>query len=58
MQADVSICLIPKKSQEQELRKIIDQLADKYGAFPFIPHITIYNTGAKIKLNEIINAIE
>ncbi len=58
MQDDISICLVPKKSQEQALQKIINQLADKYGAFPFIPHITIYNTGVKVKLNAIINTIK
>jgi len=58
MNPDVSIWLIPEKSQELMLQKTIDDLAQKYQACSFIPHITIYYLGTALSLNEVIKIVQ
>lgn len=58
MNLDISILLVPVKQQEDRIRKIIDSLAAKYQAFPFIPHITIFYLGETTILNDCINFID
>lgn len=38
----ISICLIPAKKNQIMLDNIIKSLADQYGAYPFVSHITLY----------------
>lgn len=54
---DVSIWLIPKKEQEEELRKTIDILSQKYGAYSFIPHLTIYHLGTSLEEDKTIQIV-
>jgi len=37
-----SVCLVPNREDTSYLDYIIASLAQKYGAFPFIPHLTVY----------------
>lgn len=55
---DVSIWLVPKKEQELQLQKIIDELARKYKACSFIPHITAYYLDASMKPEEVIAVVD
>lgn len=58
-----SIWLVPQKSDEQYLEKIINKLALDYSAPSFIPHLTLFtekNPSKNIsleKLQQIINAV-
>lgn len=58
METDISIWLIPKLTQRQELQNIIDELAKKYGAYPFIPHITVYYLGTSMALDQAIKILD
>jgi len=58
MNPDISIWLVPEKSQELTLQKTIDNLAQKYQACSFIPHITVYYLGTNLSLNETIKIVE
>ncbi len=48
------ICLAPRKEDKVYLGNIIISLAQKYGAYPFLPHLTIYGAtpGASKKTSE------
>lgn len=52
-----SICLIPQQEDKKYLDGIIVNLAKKYGAYPFIPHLTIYG-GVVAPEHEIKEAVD
>jgi hypothetical protein len=52
---DISLWLVPEKEQRDSLQTIINSLANKYHAFPFIPHITAYHWGTSTKLSTVIS---
>ncbi|MGB9707224.1 MAG: hypothetical protein ACPL1D_00510 [Microgenomates group bacterium] len=39
---NISFWLIPEEKEKNYFQKIINDIAKKYKAFPFLPHITIY----------------
>lgn len=51
----ISIWLVSQENQEVQLRKIINDLASRYGAFSFVPHITAYHFDNVRDLNEVMN---
>lgn len=55
---DISIWLIPHKEQENELQTIINSLALTYQAFSFLPHITAYYLGNKMRVDKVITDIQ
>ncbi len=55
---NISLWLVPEKAQEKALTKTIDGLAKKYGAYSFIPHITVYYLSSSTPLNEAIEGIK
>jgi len=55
---DISIWLIPEKKQADSLQKIINDLATRYGAYFFLPHITCYHLNNSLPLNQITPIIE
>jgi len=55
----VSVWLIPEEYQRKLLQETINTLSNRYGAFSFIPHITIYHletsdVGSVIAATEMI----
>jgi 2'-5' RNA ligase len=58
MNLNISLVLVPIKEQEEKLRKVVDSLAKKYQAYPFIPHITIFYLGTTTLLNEVVSFID
>ncbi len=58
MNPDISIWLVPKKAERKKLEKIINKLANQYGAYPFIPHITLYYLKTSMSLESVIKIIK
>lgn len=58
MDEDISIWLIPKEPQFTQLQTIINTLAQTYGAYTFIPHITLYHCGNKLSKEGVITSIQ
>ena len=57
MKKDISIWLVPKIEQRQLLQEVIENLAQKYNSYPFIPHITVYYLGTSMRLKEAISIV-
>lgn len=55
---DISVWLVPKKSQEAQLRDTIEKLASKYGSYAYIPHITIYYLADSMKPAEVVRVVK
>ena len=58
MNLDISLILVPIQKQENQIRKTVDLLAEKYHSYPFVPHITVYHFGTTSLLNELIQFID
>lgn len=58
MNLDLSLWLIPEKSQELRLQEQINHLAQKYSSFPFIPHLTVYYFGSCNLVEDIVAFID
>jgi 2'-5' RNA ligase len=55
---NVSVWLVPKEEQEEELRDVINELAERYESNGFIPHITVYFPGNSIDPKEVIRVVK
>jgi hypothetical protein len=58
MKKDLSLWLIPKKTQELKIQTKINALATKYDAYSFIPHLTVYYFGSYSLAQNIILFIQ
>ncbi|MDH7476471.1 MAG: hypothetical protein QHH09_03295 [Microgenomates group bacterium] len=55
---DISFWLIPVEEQKRKLQEIIDELADKFKSFPFIPHVTIFHFNYELNQSDLKNIKE
>jgi 2'-5' RNA ligase len=54
---DVSVWLVPEESQLRGLQKTVDELAEKYGACSFVPHLTLYHLGTDVEVSEVLRVL-
>lgn len=55
---DISLWLLPKKEEEIALQRIIDDLASRHHAYPFLPHITVYYPGSVLTIETVMSVLK
>lgn len=55
---DISIWLLPEKSQLNDIQNEVDRLALKYNACSFLPHMTAYYLGNSLPLQEVVGIVQ
>jgi hypothetical protein len=54
---DISIWLVPRKDQRDNLQKIVDELSSRHKSFSFIPHITVYHLSPTDGYSSVSNEV-